>query len=731
MTINLNAFPIIISGNDCVDACEISFAAETLYKLRQDYRSTHSFYRQGDKILVFSQDGKYPVEGKAASFHLKNNDRLLCFLFKDGLIRYFKELGRKPIGFNPVELVSARPDDNILSTIIQTDFPFSVFAKYKLDTRIIDGIPNLVIDCSTKTIVNQKCSYFLSQNFDLSGRCIAQEGEDGYRKIIGVVSCVDGQKIYYQTIDNEPGEISADDVYLEASRQNFDDYIWFSHPTQANAIIEKIRVKISTFNGGTNKRQKINVLQAFLKSKGISILSSIRANIGEVPDIQNKCMQLDKPVFVFNDNGQANWAEKGFTQFGPYTKRTFDKNDPSICVICLQQYKGQVEQFIRMFLKGIPGHKYFSNGLEGKFSIGTSRVEVFTVSDESVASYKKVIESAIQKKSQDGGKWDLAIVQVRQSFKELRVEENPYYIGKSLFFMHQIPVQDFTFELLSQSESSLGYSLNNMALASYAKMGGVPWLLKSSPTLSHELVIGIGSANLQENRFSGNQRVMGITTVFSGDGSYLISNTSKAVAPDLYCDALTSVLGDTIEKIQKRMNWQRGDTIRIVFHASVKKFNKEEIQAVKDVVEKYADYTIEYAFLKISEHHGLHMFDSSSANERKGKYAPPRGKYLKLSDYEMLVYLIGKNELKQVSDGHPRGLILNVHRDSTFKDIKYLSTQLFNFSSHSWRSYFPNPMPVTISYSDLIARNLGWLNQVPGWSDSIMVGKIGQTQWFL
>ncbi|MES9970970.1 MAG: hypothetical protein ABW092_13130, partial [Candidatus Thiodiazotropha sp.] len=65
------------------------------------------------------------------------------------------------------------------------------------------------------------------------------------------------------------------------------------------------------------------------------------------------------------------------------------------------------------------------------------------------------------------------------------------------------------------------------------------------------------------------------------------------------------------------------------------------------------------------------------------------------------------------------------------KDIKYLTTQLYNFSSHSWRSYFPNPMPVTISYSDLIAHNLGWLNQLPGWNDSIMSGKIGQSQWFL
>lgn len=99
------------------------------------------------------------------------------------------------------------------------------------------------------------------------------------------------------------------------------------------------------------------------------------------------------------------------------------------------------------------------------------------------------------------------------------------------------------------------------------------------------------------------------------------------------------------------------------------------------------------------------MFNSATADEARGKYAPLRGQVYKLSDHENLVYLIGQRELKQVSDGHPRGLILSVHKDSTFKDVKYLSAQLFNFSAHSWRSYFPNPMPVTFAE----------MMQVTGW----------------
>jgi len=133
---------------------------------------------------------------------------------------------------------------------------------------------------------------------------------------------------------------------------------------------------------------------------------------------------------------------------------------------------------------------------------------------DSVEAYKNAIEMAIRKKADEGGRWDLALVQIRQSFKKLMVTENPYYLGKSLFFLHQVPVQDFTMELLEQSDYSLGYSLNNMGLACYAKMGGVPWLLKSSPTLSHELVIGIGSANLGQERGAINQRIMELPPYF-------------------------------------------------------------------------------------------------------------------------------------------------------------------------------------------------------------------------
>jgi hypothetical protein len=730
LSVFLNAFPLIFPDVE-LKARVIPYDKEQLAALREKHRGSHIPRRQGDEMLVFSADGTYPVAGQEASFLLRYDLGISCFLVKNALSAHLAKMGRQPIGFNPIELISAKAEDNVIAHVFGPDYPFKICAKYTIDTRNIRDRSCLIIDCATKKVVTKNCEYFLTKNFDFVGLAVTTIEEDGFRKNVGVVSKIAGNTLTVTLPDGTSQDREARNLFLASSRENFDAYILHTHGDKKDSAVEQVRTAVSAFNVGDNKKLRIHALKKYFQDRDISLLDGSVVKVGDSEDIQGDCVQIQKPVFVFNDRGEADWVEAGLTKFGPYTKRTFDRNNPSICVICSQHDKGRVEQFVRKCLKGISVSKYFANGLEGKFSIGTSRVEVITTATDDVAGYKKAIETAIHKKTEAGERWDLALVQVRQSFKKLNVLDNPYYWGKSLFFLHQVPVQDFTIELLNQSDYSLGYSLNNMALACYAKMQGVPWLLKSSPTLSHELVVGIGSANIEGGRFQGTQRIMGITTVFSGDGSYIVSNTSKAVNPEQYCAALTSMLGETIEKIQTRMNWQKGDTIRLIFHASVKKFSNDEIAAVRALVDKYREYQIEYAFLKISEDHGLHMFDSANEMAKKGKWAPQKGRSFSLSKYEMLLYLIGQRELRTDTDGHPRGLIVSVHKDSTFKDIKYLSAQLYSFASHSWRSYFPNPMPVTISYSDLIAKNLGWLNQLPGWNDSVMIGKIGQSQWFL
>ena len=219
---------------------------------------------------------------------------------------------------------------------------------------------------------------------------------------LAALHAVNGDQLDVVGLDGSEHTIGSGDAYLEASIRNFDDYIQHTHDSRKDGIVERIRLTISTFNGGENKNNRINLLKRYFQSNGIDLVDGTRVGLKDAHNIQGMCGNLERPVFVFNDNGEANWAEKGFTQHGPYTKRTFDRNDPSVCVICSKHDKGGVEQFVRKFLKGMPRSKYFRSGFEGKFSIGTSRVEVFTTDSDDVDGYKDGHRSGAQAESRRG-----------------------------------------------------------------------------------------------------------------------------------------------------------------------------------------------------------------------------------------------------------------------------------------------------------------------------------------
>lgn len=175
-------------------------------------------------------------------------------------------------------------------------------------------------------------------------------------------------------------------------------------------------------------------------------------------------------------------------------------------------------------------------------------------------------------------------------------------------------------------QSKLAYPLNSIALACYAKLGGIPFVIAAPRTLAHELVIGIGSAHVKESRLTEPERVVGITTVFSADGNYLLWNTSREADYDDYPRELLLSLRDCIDTIKNRNAWQAGDELRLVFHV-FKPLKDVEATAVKKLVEgltqTYAK--VEFAFVHVSTDHDWVMFDRTSAGIRGwGPTAEPR-----------------------------------------------------------------------------------------------------------
>jgi hypothetical protein len=142
--------------------------------------------------------------------------------------------------------------------------------------------------------------------------------------------------------------------------------------------------------------------------------------------------------------------------------------------------------------------------------------------------------------------------------------------------------------------------------------------------------------------------------------------------------------------------------------------------------------------LHVAEHHPFLLFDQLQkgvfdyeTKQSKGVLAPTRGLFMHLSPRETLLTLVGPSEVKAANQGIPAPVLLRLHPSSTFSDMTYLTRQVFLFACHSWRSFFPSELPVTIKYSDLIARLLGNLGLLSNWNPEVLVGRIANTRWFL
>lgn len=438
--------------------------------------------------------------------------------------------------------------------------------------------------------------------------------------------------------------------------------------------------------------------------------------------------------------------------FGPFDSESFTPKRPHFAVVTPREFQGDVEVFLRQFKDGVPPPRSqqrfysFEKGFVRKYHLNDCayHFESFDRAPREALAYRE----ACLRSASGQLKPDLAFVVIEDRHSALHGDNNPYLIAKSVFMAQGIPVQEVTIETIrgepGGSQSGLRYTLNNIGLASYAKLGGIPFVMAAAPGLAHELVIGIGSADVSEGRLSGRERVVGITTVFSADGNYLLYNTSREVDFDDYPAELLSTLSTAIRHVRVRNAWQQGDSVRLVFHV-FKPLKDAEAVAVKQLVEELiGEFQVEFAFVHVSEDHDWMLFDRNSEGVQdfqvpdrllrgqiKGECVPERGYAIPLGRSELLLAVTGPRDLKTPLQGTPKPLLLHLHRESTFTDLEYLGGQLYRFTALSWRSFFPSNRPVTILYSDLIARLLGELRDVRNWNPDMLLTALRGSRWFL
>jgi hypothetical protein len=765
---------------------------QKLDALRSAYYESHVFRREGSRIVCApTVEGAELLGDSTEDVRLSENLRLCAVLIREALINFLHSIDRQLLDYSPIELVADRQADLLAASTpqgITCPTWLSMRPRYEIDVRVIfpeQQAPYVgaVLNVRTKRLIERPCDELIAEGFPIGGLYVgvtpphADKRVQPRLRLVGRVLRVEGRFLVLDDVRDDIDTLIKDEfagrgvdvkavdagqVMLKRSVDSFSRCMTHVFGERAGEVDDRLRKALTEFLSGPTRLDNLKRVVAYLGGRDLEMLPGVRFRLKpfftegqrNFPRVQ----VAPKPTYVFDPAKRRTdqWHDRGLTIMGPYSAASHTPTTPRVCVICQSATKGRVEQFLFKFLQGIPEQQVrqnnlrrgsqqgsqerferFANGLVGKYKLDDVSLKFFTFDGDTAEDYLKAVRQALTFQRDNNMKWDLALVQIEDRFHNLYGDRNPYFVTKAAFLAQQIPSQEFEMETVNLPDSQLIYVLNNMALATYAKLGGVPWLMTADHTIAHEVVFGLGSASIGEGYFGKRERIVGITTVFSGEGKYHLSNLSQAVPIADYKDALLKSLESTIKTVKQELNWQRREHVRLVFH-SFKPFKDVEADAVKEVVSDLSDYNVDLAFLHVVENHPFMLFDEEQKGVPdyktrgvKGIAAPERGYFFRLSAYEVLMSLTGAREVKRPEDGMPHPIVLRLHRNSTFDDMTYLSRQVYAFSCHSWRSFFASGMPVTILYSELIAKILGNLSNVTNWNPDSLLDRIGKTRWFL
>ncbi len=647
--------------------------------------------------------GVEPLNGEAVNIALDKDIEVVSAFVRHTLFRkIISWKGIVPSSFQPIEFFSRRIEDDLICNMVPEKYRDQIAYRkgIALETRVLypDGKPIYLIMFKIfyQWDMQLTCSYLIDKNIDLRGRlaCCSEKLNDvlaPQRNLVGQIKEVIDSATLIIERGNETHTYRADELFLENNREN--RRMVLSQILGGETATKIMNQLFSTAHMRKSHKylfEEIRRIHSVFCKDQISNGNGVEFRVGSLfkeGDNFWNGKKFSKPTYIFStDSTKTNAnANYGIKLYGPWDKDVYTPKKPLICAFCRKVNRAAVASFLAKFRNGIPsnrqhGRKYggiepYNDGFVKRYHLSGLDFAIYDVDEPTPEKFSEAISKAIGEK----GQIHLAIVETSESFRDLPPTEDPYYLTKSKLLQNQIPSQEIKIENIRAPEWQLGWILNSMSLAIYAKLGGTPWVTPVNQSIDHELVIGLGYSNIRADRFAEAYRVVGFTTIFSGDGTYLVGNRSRVVEYNDYLQALIDNLKLTIDEVRKKYNWQKGSSVRLVFHV-FKPFRHDEIDAIQEVATHFGgEHEVSFAYLTVSQEQPFLLVDLDqggepdrmSRNEMKGVWSASRGEGLRLDDLNSLIQLTGPREIKKYTQGGSYPVLVKLHERSTFRDIDY------------------------------------------------------------
>jgi len=282
------------------------------------------------------------------------------------------------------------------------------------------------------------------------------------------------------------------------------------------------------------------------------------------------------------------YPKRGLLRFGPYDSEWFGKDKIKAIVMYPNGQEREKEILIDGLIKGEGSFR----GFRSFFKVPLKVIDAVMFSDI------RDVELLIDQISAQEPDIVYVLLQERGSYV--------YKIAKSKLLANAIPSQMVTIESLNKTGRQ--YTLENIALASYAKVGGTPWTVSTSDD-EDNLVLGVSRAVDKTHGY-----LVGFVTLFTNDGDFIFMNSR---APVIRWEDYVSELSRLIEESIIEYESEKGTPEKIVIHLH-KKPGRKEIDAIESALNAVAR-DIPYALIHLNEYSNFRLFDSSHSS-----YIPPK-----------------------------------------------------------------------------------------------------------
>ena len=406
---------------------------------------------------------------------------------------------------------------------------------------------------------------------------------------------------------------------------------------------------------------------------------------------------------------------RGLRRNGPYDSTRVNIFDRSILIVFPSTLKPLASKLVRTFQEGQGGFPGFGQMFRVSFTPDQVTPLVidgdFTTLTSAARTYRDAIADWSRKTQ--GTYPEFALVLVPHS--ERWETERPYYEAKASFARLGIPTQMVTAELL-QNEREFGWSVANIALAMFAKLGGIPWVVES-PSSDQDLVLGVGRADIRDQ--SNRKRIFGYALSFTSNGLYRQTwSFTPASDEQTYLERLE----DSIRSALSATSESDEPFARLVIHLGKKTGWKEALAAQRALAS--VNVAMPVALLRLDE---TSLYDI--ANGQGDTLAPRKGLVVRLGERQSLLQTEGLTPI-----GVPNGpLLVELDERSGLgpEALDGLVAQVFRLAHANWRGFNAKSQSVTLVYGELLAQLVGYLEEVETWDPTLLRKELLDKPWFL